>query len=190
MARQCDGRAPEVHLNQDAHDRRAPSAAEHSTSLSDTGQRKLVPSPDAVSQAIAVLRDRLLHELGRAEVRAAEIRLTVQKHGHRSYPRLDLSSRPGAVGGELALELRRLIAWSGGTIADVAEALETHGLDLDESARELLRDEVEALEIDLALLNVRLAEPVDWDREFERMLGGEIAPFDDPAGDEDDENDD
>jgi hypothetical protein len=122
-------------------------------------------------------------------VKGAEIRVIVHKRGHRSCPRLDLESKPGPAGGELALELRRLIAWSGGTIADVAEALETHGSDLDKSARELLRDEVESLELDLAMLNVQLADPVDWDTEFERLLDGEVAPFDDPAGEEDDDND-
>ena len=92
--------------------------------------------------------------------------------------------------GELVWELRRLIASSGGTIADVAQALETRGADLDEHARELLNDELAALEVDLATLNVHLADPVDWDNEFECLLAGEVAPFDDLVGDEDDQSDD
>jgi hypothetical protein len=35
-----------------------------------------------------------------------------------------------------------------------------------------------------------LADPVDWDGEFECLMAGEVAPFDDPVGDEDDQNED
>jgi hypothetical protein len=96
----------------------------------------------------------------------------------------------GPADGELVLELRRLIAWSAGTIADVAHALERRAADLDKTARELLQDEVVALEIDLAALRARLANPVDWDRELEYLLAGEIAPFDDLAADAEDDIDD
>jgi hypothetical protein len=85
--------------------------------------------------------------------------------------------------------LRRLIAWSGGTIADVGRTLEARGADLDENARELLRDELAALDVDLATLNVQLADPVDWDSEFGFLLAGEVAPFDDLAADEDGDED-
>jgi hypothetical protein len=157
----------------------------------DTGarERELVPLPDERSQALAVLCDRLLQELDAAEVRAAEIRFVVRKDEDSAHPRLD----PGAVAdtgdGDLLLELRRLIAWSGGAIADVANALETRGADLDEESRDLLRDEVEALDVDLATLHVHLADPVDWDSEFGCLLAGDVAPFDDPAADEDDADD-
>jgi hypothetical protein len=86
--------------------------------------------------------------------------------------------------------LRRLLAWSGGAIADVARALETRGADLDESAREFLREEIEALDADVDTLNVYLADPINWDSDFGCLLAGEIAPFDDFVGDEDDETDD
>ena len=66
--------------------------------------------------------------------------------------------------------------------------LETRGADLDENARELLNDELAALEVDLATLNVHLADPVDWDNELGCLLAGEVAPFDDPVGDEDDDD--
>jgi hypothetical protein len=167
-----------------------PIASSPLTRDRDTEERELVPFPDERSQALTALCQRLLQALDGEEVRAAEIRFVVHKHEreHPSYPRLDPESAAGG-GGELVWELRRLIAWSGGTLADVARALETRGADLDDNARELLRDELAALDIDLDSLNVHLAAPIDWDTELEYLLAGEVAPFDDPFGDEDDEND-
>ncbi len=152
-------------------------------------ERELVPLPDERSQALAVMCDRLLQELDGDDVRAAEIRFVVHRHEHPTYPRLDPGSAADPVDGELVWELRRLIAWSGGAIADVARALETRGPDLDENARALLQDELAALDVDLATLSVHLADPVDWDREFDCLLAGEVAPFDDFGADEDDDSD-
>lgn len=89
---------------------------------------------------------------------------------------------------QLLWELRRLIAWSGGTIADVARALEARGAELDPTARRLLQDELEAVEVDLATAGLYLADPIDWDSEFESLLDGEVAPLDDLPDAEDDEN--
>jgi hypothetical protein len=166
-----------------------PVTADPSPSDGDTPERELVPLPDERSQALAVLCDRLLHELDGAEVQGAEIRFVVHKPDP-GHPRLDPAWSADAGDGELVWELRRLIAWSGGTIADVARALEIRGADLDEHARALLNDELAALDADLATLNVHLADPVDWDGEFECLMAGEVAPFDDPVGDEDDQNED
>jgi len=156
----------------------------------DGPERELVPLPDERSQALAVLCDRLLHELDGDDVKAAEIRFVVHRHEHPGQPRLDSGSVADPSAGELAWELRRLIAWSGGAMADVARALEIRGDDLDEMARALLQDELAALDVDLATINVHLADPLDWDREFECLLAGEVAPFDDFSGDEDDDTDD
>jgi hypothetical protein len=182
--------APAGQLTEVADDGPEPIRADPPISDGDTRERELVPLPNDRSQALAVLCDRLLQEMDSAEVNAAEIRFVVHKREHPDYPRLDPDSPAGAGDGELLWELRRLIAWSGGTIADVARAVETRGADLDENARELLRDEIASLDVDLATLNVHLADPVDWDSEFECLLGGEVAPFDDLAADEEDENDD
>ena len=96
----------------------------------------------------------------------------------------------GGVEGDLVWELRRLLAWSGGTIADVTQALELRGAELDANARALLQDELEALVSDLALLSAVLTEGLDWDRAYARLLAGEIPPFEKPAPEEDeDEND-
>jgi hypothetical protein len=182
--------APVGQLTEVADDSPEPIRADAPISDGDAQERELVPLPDQRSQALAVLCDRLVQELDGAEVKAAEIRFVVHKHEHPGYPPVDQGSPAGAGDRELVWELRRLIAWSGGTIADVARALETCGADLDENARELLRDEIAAFDVDLATLNVHLADPVDWDSELECLLAGEVAPFDDLAGDEEDENDD
>jgi hypothetical protein len=160
------------------------------TSGGDTETREAAPSTDERAQALAEVCARLLEDLDGEEVRAAEIRFVVHKHDHPGRPRLEPGSAERVSDGELVLELRRLLAWSGGAIADVARALETRGADLDESAREFLREEIEALDSDVDTLNVYLADPVNWDGEFGCLLAGEVAPFDDLAGDEDDETDD
>jgi hypothetical protein len=82
---------------------------------------------------------------------------------------------------DLIWELRRLLAWSGGTIADVTQALELRGSELDAEARSLLQDELDALDSDLALLRSVLTDRMDWDRAYERLLAGEIPPLDELA---------
>jgi hypothetical protein len=192
-ARQCtDGELPQTAdatSDMESITPAPPDADADANGDGDARERELVPLPDERSQALAVMCDRLLQELDGDDVRAAEIRFVVHRHEHPTYPRLDPGSVADPVAGELVWELRRLIAWSGGAIADVARALETRGPDLDENARALLQDELAALDVDLATLNVHLADPVDWDREFECLLAGEVAPFDDFAADEDDDSD-
>ncbi len=183
-------REPAVQLTRAADDAPAQTTADPLPSDGETRERELVPLPTERSQALAVLCDRLLQDLDGAEVKAAEIRFVVHKREDSGNPRLDPAWSADAGNGELVWELRRLIAWSGGTIADVAQALETRGADLDENARELLNDELAALEVDLATLNVHLADPVDWDNELGCLLAGEVAPFDDLVGDEGDQKDD
>lgn len=186
--RACE-RPPAGQLARGKDDGAEPITADPPPSAGETPERELVPLPDERSQALAVMCDRLLQELDGAEVQSAEIRFVVHKPEHPDNPRLDPAWPADLGDGELVFELRRLIASSGGTIADVARALEIRGADLDEHARELLNDELAALEVDLATLSVHLADPVDWDGEFECLLAGEVAPFDDPVGDEDDQND-
>jgi hypothetical protein len=94
------------------------------------------------------------------------------------------------VDGDLIWELRRLLAWSGGTIADVTQTLEIRGAELNDTTRALLRDEVDAIGLDLATLRAVLADPVDWDRAYELLLAGEIPPFDEHAAGEDEDEDD
>ena len=91
--------------------------------------------------------------------------------------------------GDLIWELRRLLAWSGGTIADVTQTLELRGVELDATSRALLQEEVEALVSDLALLTAVLNHQLDWDRAYERLLAGEIPPLRDAEAEDEDEDD-
>ena len=122
----------------------------------------------------------LLDELDGAEVRAAEFASLFKSKSIpaiRGWIRVAGRRRRRSIGLGIASADRL----SGGTIADVARVLETRGADLDKSARELLKDEVAALDVDLAILDTHLVDRVDWDSEFECLLAGEVAPFDDLA---------
>ena len=85
--------------------------------------------------------------------------------------------------GELLARLGWLLTHASGKIADVTHHLETRAADLDDDAREQLRDDLLALHEELAPLTV-LLEPVDWDAEHRRLLAGEIPPFQRYADDE------
>jgi hypothetical protein len=78
------------------------------------------------------------------------------------------------VGVRLFPRLRWLLAQSSGTIADAAHQLESHPFDVDDDAREQLRDDVLVIEEELAMLRA-LLDSIDWDAEFGRMLRGEIS---------------
>lgn len=143
------------------------------------------------SAALASTLERLLGQFEDERAGAAEIRLVVHK---RDQPgrgwRPDSGSVVDVSDGELVWELRRLLAASGGMVADVALALERRGDAVDVKGRELLGDELSAVEVDIAILKTLLADPVDWDRECGRLLAGEIPPFEDrTVDDEPDQND-
>jgi hypothetical protein len=133
----------------------------------------------------------LLRQFDDEQAGAAEIRLVVHKRdtGPDSAARVD-SARPADPDDEeLLWELRRLLASSGGTIADVSHALERRGDDVDPTGRALLREEVGAIEVDIAVLKALLSDPVDWDAESKRLIAGEIPPFDDYIVDDEDQDD-
>jgi hypothetical protein len=153
--------------------------------------------PRERAEALAAVCETLLRQFDDEQAGAAEIRLVVHKRGEvptesaSGPPRPDTDSPVDTDDQELLWELRRLLASSGGTIADVAHALERRGEEVDRKGRELLEDEVRAVEVDIAILKTLLSDPVDWDRECGRLLAGEIPPFEkDVADDElDDEAD-
>jgi hypothetical protein len=149
------------------------------------------PPPEERAQALARVCEALLQQFDDEQAGAAEIRLVVHKRETErvSAPRLDPDEPVDAEGEELLWELRRLLAASGGTIADVAHALERRGDEVDRKGRDLLQDEVGAIEIDIAVLKTLLSDPIDWDAESRRLLAGEVPPFEDHAVDDDDEDD-
>ena len=120
-------------------------------------------------------------------VTAADIRVTVQRREQPAELKAELRPTLGPPGdleaGELLARLGWLLTHASGKIADVAHHLETRAADLDDDAREQLRDDLLALHEELAPLTA-LLEPVDWDAEHSRLLAGEIPPFQHYADDE------
>lgn len=92
----------------------------------------------------------------------------------------------GLEAGRLLPRLRLLLTQSSGAIANVVHQVETRGVDLDHDAREQLRDDILVLDEELATLKALLVPPIDWDAAHERLLAGEIPPFDDGDEHEDD----
>lgn len=84
--------------------------------------------------------------------------------------------------GNLLPRLRLLLTQSSAAVADVVHQVEACAVDLDDDARERLRDDILVLDEEFATLKALLVAPIDWDAEHERLLAGEIPPFDD--GDE------
>jgi hypothetical protein len=148
--------------------------------------------PRERAEALAAVCETLLRQFDDEQAGAAEIRLVVHKRDEvptaaTSGPPPDTDSPVDTEDEQLLWELRRLLASSGGTIADVAHALERRGDEVDRKGRDLLEDEVRAVEIDIAILKTLLSDPVDWDQECGRLLAGEIPPFEGDGGDDDDD---
>jgi hypothetical protein len=89
--------------------------------------------------------------------------------------------------GELLARLRLLLSQSSGAIANVVLHVETRAVDLDDGAREQLREDILVLDEEFATLTALLVAPVDWDAEHERLLAGEIPPFEDDRDDDENE---
>ena len=154
-----------------------------------TQQTPETPPPrEERAQALAAACEALLRQFDDEPAGAAEIRLVVYKR--ETLSGLDSNPRTDPEDEELLWELRRLLASSGGTIADVAHALERRGDDVDDKGRALLQDEVGAIEVDIAVLKTLLSDPVDWDMESRRLLAGEIPPFEDGVVDDDHDDED
>jgi hypothetical protein len=119
-------------------------------------------------------------------VSAIDLRVTVQRREQPAELKPDPPPTVGPPGdleaGELPARLGWLLTQASGKIADVAHQLEIRAADLDDDAREQLRDDLLALHDELAPLKV-LLEPVDWDVEHGRLLAGEIPPFQNDAED-------
>lgn len=153
------------------------------------------PSHAERAEALAEVCEALLRQFDDEQAGAAEIRLVVHKREEppaepTSGPQADSEPSADAADEELVWELRRLLASSGGAIADVAHALERRGDEVDSRGRDLLHDELLAVEVDIAVLKTLLSDPIDWDTECRRLLAGEVPPFEDVGVEDDDDEDD
>jgi hypothetical protein len=153
--------------------------------------RPLGPVRRDGSDGLAVVWERARRDFGGDDVTAVDIHLTVRKR--QQPPQLQPDpwrnpQRPAELeAGELLRRLHRLMIESSVTIANIARQLETRAAELDDDACEQLRNDVLVLDEDIETLKAVLAAPVDWDAAHERLIAGEVAPFEDES-DEDDED--
>ena len=151
------------------------------------GVDKARPVRSDGSAAIANVYQQVLRALESSEMTVADVRLTLHKASTRNELPAAPSPEPAPaadlVSGRLP-ELRWLLTQSAGTMADVAHQLETRPFDVDDRAREQLRDDVLVIEEELAMLKGLLAV-VDWDAEFQGVLGEENPPPDTGTAHED-----
>jgi hypothetical protein len=78
---------------------------------------------------------------------------------------------------ELIPTLRWLLIQSSGTIARVVDELETRGTVVDDADLAQLRDDVSVVDAELTILKAMMFEDIDWDSNLQRLLDGEIPPF-------------
>ena len=120
-----------------------------------------------------------------------EVRLAVHKQGDPATieERENVGWWPIAnlVDDEVLPRLRWLLTQAGGTIADVANQLETSAADIGDRARAQLLDDVFVVDAELEVVKALVAGPIDWDSDLQRLLDGEIPPSDTDDDSEDDE---
>jgi hypothetical protein len=138
--------------------------------------------------ALAEACEQTLSALDGDERLGIEIRLAVRKQGDPDVPadldHLELSDLAGPIRDELVPTLRWHLTRATGTIGEVAHELESRAADIDDRAREQLRDDVLVLEGELAVVKALLFELIDWDSELKRLFTGELPPFDTDENDE------
>ncbi len=130
-----------------------------------------------------------MRELWRVFLSAAEIRIIISDGARQTdrtpTPGPDTLST-GASAGEVLTLMRSLMSEATATAADVTHLLETRGDALDEGARAQLREDALLLDEEVETLKVLLLAPADWDAEYERLLAGDLPPFEHDPDDEDD----
>ena len=146
--------------------------------------------PPKPCEALAKACEQSLSTLDDDERLGIEIRLTVRKQGDpapKDGPSFELSEGAGPMGDEVLPKLRWLLTQATGTIGEAAYELESRAADIDDGAREHLRDDVLVLDGELAVVKGLLVELHDWDSEFGRLLRNELTPPDTDTGPEHEE---
>ena len=143
-----------------------------------------------VGDALAEIRDRHLYRESHPSFEAyVRDRWGIDAaHGHplahKGWDPWDVAE---AIGEELVPTLRWLLTQTSGTIGRVAHQLEHRAAEIDDDARDHLRDDVLVVDDELATVKALLIQLTDWDAQLERLLDGEFAPFE---ADKDPEDDD
>jgi hypothetical protein len=136
---------------------------------------------DTPCEALAKACEETLAALDHDDRAAIDIRLAVRKQGDAGASTDGQSWDPwevaDAIGEELLPTLRWLLTQANGTIGRVAHHLEHRAVEIDDSAREQLRDDVMVVDDELAAVKALLIQLNDWDAELERLMNGELPPF-------------
>jgi hypothetical protein len=151
---------------------------------------ELPPLRTKPCEALAKACEQTIAALGNDERMVIEFQLAVRRQRERS----GLADTPQVVEGvaqliydELVPALRWLLAQASGTIAEVGHQLESRAADIDDAAREQLRDDVFVLDEELETVKSLLVSFIDWDSDFGRLIQGEIPPRETDTDSEDDE---
>ena len=150
-----------------------------------------LPSPSTPCEALAQACEQTLSALGGNDRMRIEIRVAVQDEDDLGSPagvqRFDPAETAPPVNGGLVPTLRWLLTQATGTVGLIAHQLETRAADIDDGAREQLRDDVLLLDDELAMVKALLMELPDWDDELTRLLDDALPPFEaDPEPDDED----
>lgn len=152
-------------------------------SLSSGGSKPCEALTRACEQTLSALDGQGVVEL--------EVRLAVRKEADPATleERETVGWWPIAslVGDEVLPRLRWLLTQASGTIADVANQLESSAADIGDGPRAQLLDDVSVVDAELDIVKALLVGPVDWDSDLKRLLEGEIPPLDTHDNSEDDE---
>ena len=148
-----------------------------------------LPSVSKPCEALARACAETLSASADGERPALELRLDLRRQEDPDPLRNARSLDPWAVArladDGLLATLRWLLTQASGTIADVAQQLESRAVDIDDRARVQLGDDVLVLDDELNTVKALLLKATDWDTELERLLKGEIPP---PGADSDPED--
>lgn len=151
----------------------------------------LAQNAETPCEALAKACEETLSALDHDDRAAIDIRLAVRKHGDAGASTDGQSWDPwevaDAIGEDLLPTLRWLLTQASGTIGRVAHQLEHRAAEIDDSARDQLRDDVMVVDDELATVEALLIPWTDWDSELERLLNGELPPF---VADKDPQDDD
>jgi hypothetical protein len=125
------------------------------------------PPGNGPCEALARACEETLSALDADDRLGVEIRIAVRKQKDPSPP-----------ADELLPALRWLLTKASGTIGAVSHQLETRAADIDDGAREQLREDVLVLDAELAVVKALLLDLIDWDAELKRLLEDELPPLD------------
>jgi hypothetical protein len=146
--------------------------------------------PETPCQALAKACEETLSALDHDDRAAIDIRLAVRKQGEPDASQQEQTWDPwevaDAIGEELVPTLRWLLTQASGTIGRVAHQLEHRAAEIDDSAREQLRDDVMVVDDELTTVEALLLPSIDWDSELTRLLNGEFPRLDVDKDPEDD----